>query len=110
VVADDPPDGPLAIELGRVLDLGLARVRLNGTDLGVVWPPPFRVNAAGAASPGENELEIEVVNSWRNRLIGDRGLPEDERLTRTNINVTEDWRLEPSGLLVPVTLSTESTR
>ena len=100
----------LAIELGQVRDLGIARIRLNGTDLGVVWRPPFRANAAGAVKLGENELEIEVVNSWRNRLIGDRDLPEEKRRTRTNITITEAWRLEPSGLLGPVTLSIESNR
>ena len=35
--------------------------------------------------PGENELKIEVVNNWPNRLIGDAKLPADQRRTRTNI-------------------------
>jgi len=83
---------------------------LNGADLGVVWRPPFRVAVTKAVKPGENELEIEVVNSWRNRLIGDRELPEDKRLTRTNISVTKNWELEPSGLLGPVTLNVDSTK
>ena len=106
----DPASKPLAIELGKVKDVGIATVNLNGTVLGVVWRPPFRVDVTKAVKPGENELEIEVVNSWRNRLIGDRELPDDKRLTRTNINVTKDWRLEASGLLGPVTLSIYSTR
>ncbi len=106
----DPAGKPLAIELGAVKDVGIARVKLNRTDLGVVWRPPFRVDVTNAVRPGENELEIEVVNSWRNRLIGDRELPEDKRLTRTNISVTKDWRLEASGLLGPVTLSISRTR
>jgi len=100
---------PLAIELGQVQDIGIARVRLNGTDLGVVWRPPFRVDVTGTVKPGENALEIEVVNSWRNRLVGDREMPEDRRLTRTNIAVTKNWKLEPSGLLGPVTLRTRET-
>ncbi|NQT14044.1 MAG: hypothetical protein HQ582_14920, partial [Planctomycetes bacterium] len=101
---------PLAIELGAVKDVGIARVKMNRTDLGVVWRPPFRVDVTKAVKPGENELEIEVVNSWRNRLIGDRELPEGKSLTRTNISVTKDWRLEASGLLGPVTLNIYSTR
>jgi hypothetical protein len=101
---DDPAGKPLAIQLGQVKDIGIARVRLNGRDLGVVWRPPFRVDATKAVKPGENELEVTVVNSWRNRLIGDQELPEDKRLTRTNIAVTRNWKLEPSGLLGPVTL------
>ena len=74
----DPAGKPLAIELGQVKDVGIARVRLNGTDLGVVWRPPFRVDVSKAVKPGENKLEVEVVNSWRNRLIGDRELPEEQ--------------------------------
>jgi hypothetical protein len=94
---------PLAIELGQVKDLGIATVKLNGRDLGVVWRPPFRAKISEAAKAGENFLEIEVVNSWRNRLIGDQKLPKDQRLTRTNIKVEgKEWNLEESGLLGPV--------
>ncbi len=106
----DPASNRLAIELGQVNDIGIARVRLNGTDLGVVWRPPFRADVSKAVKRGENKLEVMVVNSWRNRLIGDRELSEDKRLTRTNISVTKNWKLEPSGLLGPVTLSIDSTR
>ena len=76
----------------------------------MVWRPPFRVDVTKAVKQGENQLEVMVVNSWRNRLIGDRELPEDKRLTRTNINVTKDWKLEPSGLLGPVSLQTTEMR
>jgi hypothetical protein len=103
---DDLARKPLALELGQVEDVGIARVTLNGTELGVLWRPPFRVDITKAVKRGENKLEIEVVNSWRNRLIGDRELPKEKRLTRTNISVTRDWRLEPSGLLGPVDVQT----
>jgi len=106
---DDPGRKPRAIELGQVKDIGIARVTLNGTDLGVVWRPPFRVDVTKAVRPGENTLEVMVVNSWRNRLIGDRELPEEQRLTRTNIHVTRNWKLEQSGLLGPVLLQTQDT-
>lgn len=86
----------------------MARVKLNGTDLGVVWRPPFRVNLGKSAKAGENTLEVMVVNSWRNRLIADASLPEDQRLTRTNVLVSVSgpgrWPVEPSGLLGPVVL------
>jgi len=98
----------LALELGDVKDVGMARVKLNGTDLGIVWRPPFRVNLGKFVKAGENTLEVMVVNSWRNRLIGDAALPEDQRLTKTNVSVVMNgpgkWPLEPSGLLGPVTL------
>lgn len=102
-VGKELADRELAVELGQVLDVGIARVSLNGTDLGVAWRPPFRVEVSQAIKHGENSLEVTVVNSWRDRLIGDQNLPEDKRLTRTNIAV-KNWKLEPSGLLGPVRL------
>jgi len=69
---------PLAIELGRVKDVGIARVKLNGIDLGVVWRPPFRADVTKAIKGGQNNLEVTVVNSWRNRLIGDQLLPPEK--------------------------------
>jgi hypothetical protein len=105
----DLPGKPLAIELRQVKDVGIARVTLNGKELGVVWRPPFRVDVTKVVRPSENELEVMVFNSWRNRLIGDRELPEEKRLTRTNISVTKNWKLESSGLLGPVALQTKDT-
>jgi hypothetical protein len=94
----------LAVELGNVADLGIAQVFVNGKDLGLVWRPPFRADITDMVKPGENLLEVDVVNSWRNRLVRDKDLPEDERFTRTNIRVT--WDLSQSGLMGPVRLTT----
>ncbi|MBD2702826.1 glycoside hydrolase [Spirosoma sp. BT702] len=96
--------GTLFLDLGSIQDVGVARVRLNGQDLGIVWAPPFRVNVAKWLKPTGNQLEIDVVNSWRNRLIGDREKPKEQRLTQTNITVRPDWQLQTSGLLGPVQL------
>ena len=63
------------------LDLGevnnLARVRINGKDLGVVWTDPFRVKITEVVVAGENQIGIEVANLWPNRLIGDEQKPDD---------------------------------
>ncbi|MCF7957324.1 MAG: glycoside hydrolase, partial [Phycisphaerae bacterium] len=91
----------LALELGQVKDVGMAGVTLNGMDLGILWRPPFRLEVTDALKCGTNQLEVMVVNSWRNRLIGDEQLPQAKRLTRTNIKV-QNWKLEESGLLGPV--------
>lgn len=70
---------------------------------GVVWSPPFRVKINDAVKPGMNQIEIEVVNFWPNRIIGDDSLPVSQRLTKTNIRkLTRDTELMPSGLLGPV--------
>jgi len=66
----ETPEGKTYLELGVVRDM--ARVRLNGKDLGVVWCAPWRVEVTGAIKAGDNLLEIEVVNRWANRLIGDK--------------------------------------
>ena len=81
-------------------------MRLNGKDLGVIWCAPWRVDISSALQPGANNLEIEVVNLWPNRLIGDAAKPEAERLTWTVIKTpyTVKSALLPSGLLGPVTL------
>ena len=94
----------LFLDLGDVKDVGIARVKLNGRDVGTVWTPPFRVSVAGALRRGNNDLEIEVVNTWRNRLVGDRGKPQEQRFTKTNIKILDTWQLLPSGLLGPVRL------
>jgi len=64
------PGGKTYLDLGVVHDM--ARVRLNGKDLGVVWCAPWRVEVTGAIKAGDNPLEIEVVNRWANRMIGDK--------------------------------------
>jgi len=96
------PARQYVLDLGEVLDTGIAKVKLNGTDLKILWTKPFRVDVTDIVQNGENNLVIEVVNSWRNRLVGDRDLPKEKRLTRTNINVRPEWDLRRSGLLGPV--------
>jgi hypothetical protein len=53
----------------------------------------------------ENKLQVEVVNFWPNRIIGDASLPPAQRLTQTNIRkLTAKTPLEPAGLFGPVRL------
>jgi len=103
-------DSKFATKNSRVyLDLGrvevIARVKLNGKDVGTVWTPPFRVEISEVLEPGENVLEIEVANLWPNRLIGDAGLPTEQQVAWTTWNpFSKDTPLLESGLLEPVTL------
>ena len=96
-----PKHQTLLLDLGNVHEL--AEVRVNGKFCGVMWSPPFRVDITDAVKPGVNQLEIEVVNFWPNRIIGDTTLPSDQRLTRTNVRkLTKSTPLIESGLLGPV--------
>lgn len=64
-----------------VLDLGeirhIAKVRLNGVPLGVLWKPPFRLEVSRWIKAGRNRLEVQVTDTWVNRLIGDEEFPDD---------------------------------
>ena len=100
---DELPDGPLYLDLGRVMVM--ARVWVNGEYAGGVWTSPYRVPVAGLLKQGENTVRIEVVNNWRNRLIGDARLPEAERKTYATVNpYNAASDLQPSGLMGPVQL------
>ncbi|MEN6456917.1 MAG: glycosylhydrolase-like jelly roll fold domain-containing protein, partial [Prolixibacteraceae bacterium] len=95
-----------------MLNLGnlheMAAVTLNGHRFNLCWTPPFELDVTAYLADGENRLEIEITNLWPNRLIGDGKLPEDQRLTKTNINKFETAEAESllrvSGLLGPVRL------
>jgi len=63
------------LDLGRVNNL--ARVTLNGKDLGIIWTAPWRLRITDALQKKDNRLEIEVANLWINRLIGDEAEPWD---------------------------------
>jgi hypothetical protein len=120
------------------LDLGtvknIARVRLNGRGLGVVWCDPWRVDITGTAKANGNQLEVTVANLWPNRLIGDERLPADcEYGSGGNLARWPEWLVKgqprpssgrytfstwkhfdkdspllPSGLLGPVTIMIEN--
>jgi hypothetical protein len=99
------PGERLFLDLGDVRQL--AEVRLNSKNLGIVWSPPFRVDITSVAKASGNQLEIDVVNFWPNRVIGDQFLPVEKRFTRTNIRkLTRQTPLMDSGLLGPVRLLT----
>lgn len=94
--------GPVWLDLGDVRSI--ARVRVNGRDLGTLWKPPYRLEMSAAVKPGKNALEIEVVNTWLNRLLGDDQPGVTKRRTSAT---TKTWRgpLQPAGLLGPVRIA-----
>jgi hypothetical protein len=91
------------------LDLGemynIAEVHVNGQSASVWWQPPFSQDITDLLKDGDNTLQIQIVNLWPNRLIGDQFLPEEKRFTKTNIRkFTKEHPLRPSGLAGPVNI------
>jgi hypothetical protein len=72
------PGQRLLLDLDKVRDI--ATVKVNGKDVGLTWAPPYRVDITSALHPGVNKLEITVTNEWTNRQIGDRALPQEQRI------------------------------
>ncbi len=99
-----------------LLDLGvvkeIAEVFVNSKNMGIYWHAPYQIDISSAAIEGDNILEIEVVSTINNRLVGDAQQPEKLRTTKTNITkLPNAWTtpfasapLQPAGLLGPVQL------
>jgi hypothetical protein len=80
-------------------------VTLNGKALGVLWKPPYRVDVGDVLRQGRNVLEVTLVNTWANRLIGDAALPAERRKTYvTSEMFMKDQPLFRAGLRGPVTI------
>jgi hypothetical protein len=114
------PAGQKAAGRRLYLDLGdvenIARVRLNGKNLGVLWKAPYVVDITACAVAGSNHLEIEVTNTWVNRLAGDAGKPQEQRVTfaapgrgfaDSGGGAGATPQVLPAGLLGPVRITTE---
>ncbi|KAA6309016.1 hypothetical protein EZS27_039418, partial [termite gut metagenome] len=96
-----PKDKQLYLDLGYVSVM--AKIKINGEYAGGVWTFPYKVAVNNLFRQGENTLEIEVVNTWKNRLIGDQKLPEKDRKVQSNYNGWKaDSPLQGSGLIGPV--------
>lgn len=95
------PEDQTYIDLGNVMVM--AKVRVNGQEAGGVWTTPYQVNVTDLLKEGENTLEVEVVNCWRNRMVGECSMPKKERFTfHTAADINAESELQSSGLLGPV--------
>lgn len=85
-------------------DVGvMAKVKVNGRYAGGVWTAPYRLDITDLAKNGTNKVEIEVVTTWMNRLIGDTKIPEKDRKTWIPHNTwNPESQLQKSGLVGPV--------
>ena len=100
-ISNLPPT--IKLDLGRVESM--ATVRVNGREFPTLWTYPYQVDITSALKSGRNELAVEVVNSWHNRLVGDAGRPKEVRRTSlTHDPYKAGDPLQPAGLLGPVRL------
>lgn len=111
VKATDRKRKRLYLDLGNVKEV--AEVRLNGQKLGILWCFPWRVDITKAVKATGNVLEVDVINLWANRVIGDLGQPKEKRFTKTHEAfrfdmLTKNTKPIESGLLGPVTLQRDA--
>ncbi len=91
------------IDLGDVKNL--AEVYLNGKYVKTVWKKPFVIDITDKFNIGRNTLEIKVINSWVNRLVGD-AQPGVNKITFIPMPLFRaDSKTEPAGLLGPVKIN-----
>ena len=90
----------LLIDLGNVGQM--ADVFVNGEHVRFLWNAPYKVEWKAKLKPGKNTIEVKVVNTWPNRLIGD-AQPGVRKMTYTNMPFYRaDTPLTASGLMGPV--------
>ena len=94
------PKAKYIIDLGRVESI--AKVKLNGKHISTLWTYPYRTNISEYIQNGKNILEIEVTNTWFNRLVYDANQQEANRKTWTINAPHMSSPLRESGLLGPV--------
>ncbi len=93
---------PTELDLGAVH--GVARVWVNGTDCGIAWTSPWRVDVSGPWRDGANDVRVEVAVPWRNRLIAEAVQPTGELFAPMTQVFSPDAVPRPAGLAGPVTL------
>jgi hypothetical protein len=105
VQLNEVPSGrKILLNLGQLT--AMAKVKVNGKEVGGVWTAPYQSDISAVVKAGENRVEIAVVNDWMNRLIGDQKMPVEQRPTWTiTIPYKAESPLQPSGLFGPVTIS-----
>ena len=56
----------------------MGKVFINGKYAGGVWTTPYKLDVTDFVKDGKNDIKIEVVNTWVNRIIGDLRSPREQ--------------------------------
>ena len=105
-VNEIPKNQKLYLDLGNLS--AMAKIKVNGVYVGGVWTNPYQVDVTGKLKEKNNTIEIELVNTWLNRLIGDLRFPENQRIVQSKNNKLKATSvLQKSGLFGPVNLLTD---
>jgi hypothetical protein len=93
---------PVILELGEVGVI--ATVFVNDKEVDIVWTTPWEIDITNFAVSGKNDLQIQVANTWNNRLIADSKLPIEERRAYTSqpYRFKANAPLHKGGLFGPV--------
>lgn len=101
------PEKRVVLQLGGVGVI--ATILVNDKPAGTLWTNPWSIDVTDFLREGENNLKIQVTNTWNNRLVGDA----EGKLEQAPAYVSKKYSYDkanpllPSGLLGPVTLQTE---
>lgn len=85
----------------------MAKVYINGKYAGGVWTTPYKLDVTDFVKDGRNDVRVEVVNTWVNRIVGDMNLPENQRDIYLYVNhLNAKTPLPPSGIIGKVKFET----
>jgi Glycosyl hydrolases family 2, sugar binding domain len=99
------------LQLGKVYES--AKVFINDKEVGILWSIPFEAEISKYLKEGTNTIKIEVANLMANRIRNmDRNKQEWRKFHEINfVNINykkfdaSNWKVEPSGLEGPVTIT-----
>ncbi|MGN1375025.1 MAG: glycosyl hydrolase [Prevotella sp.] len=96
-------DRKVLLDLGDVRDI--ATIYVNGINCGTIWTSPYQADITHAVKKGKNTIQIEVVNTWANALLGnDNGTPPFEGIWTNGKYRRADKQPIPAGLLGPINI------
>ena len=93
------------LNLGKVEEIAV--VTVNGITCDTLWTAPYTADVTPMLRKGKNKIKIDVVSTWRNRLIYDAALPKEQRKTWVIAGPDAHAPLVESGLIGPVMLHQE---